>query len=67
MYRKETVEVEMMDGTSKQAMVYIMNDGEPCLPSEYYYGTIRCGYADVGLDEKYLYTALADTVKRMQK
>ena len=44
-----------------------MYDGEPCLPSEYYYGTIRCGYADVGLDEKYLYTALADTVKRMQK
>lgn len=67
MYRKETVDVEMMDGTTKQAMVYIMNDGEPSLPNEYYYGTIRRGYADVGLDEKYLYTALADTVQRMQK
>ena len=65
-YRKETVKVNLHDRTV-EAMVYIMNGGEPSLPNEYYYGTIRRGYADVGLDEKYLYTALADTVRRMQK
>lgn len=67
LYRKETVDVDMEDGSTQQAMVYIMNEGEPCLPNEYYYGTIRRGYADVGLDEKYLYGALGDTVQRMQK
>lgn len=65
MYRKETVEVELVDGTKVQAMVYIMNDGRPSLPSNYYYDVIREGYNDVGIDEKYLHGALEDTRKRM--
>ncbi len=65
MYRKETVDVEMDDGTKLQAMVYIMNEGRPSLPSEYYYNVIREGYHDVGIDEKYLHGALIDTRKRM--
>ena len=65
MYRKETVEVEMHDGTMRQAMVYIMNGGEARLPSIYYYDTIREGYKDVGIDEKYLHDALIDTKNRM--
>lgn len=67
MYRKETVDVVMHDGTIKQAMVYIMNDGYAGMPSEYYYNTILKGYQDVGLDEKYLEGAIADTKKRMQE
>lgn len=64
-YRKETVTVEMYDGTERQAMVYIMNGGEPQMPSWFYYETIREGYGDVGLDLKYLQAALDDTKKRM--
>ena len=67
MYRKEMVDVVMYDGTIKQAMVYIMNDGHAGMPSDYYYNTILRGYRDVGLDEKYLEGAIADTKKRMQK
>lgn len=67
MYRKETVDVVMHDGTIKQAMVYIMNDGYAGMPSEYYYNTILKGYHDVGLDDKYLEDAIADTKKRMQE
>lgn len=65
LYRKETVEVEMVDGTKVQAMVYVMNEGKPSLPNKYYYDVIHEGYHDVGLDEKYLHGALADTKKRM--
>lgn len=66
MYRKETVDVVMHDGTIKQAMVYIMNDGYAGMPSSYYYNTILKGYKDIGLDEKYLEDAIADTKQRMQ-
>lgn len=66
MYRKETVTVEMYDGTEKQAMAYIMNGGEPMTPSSGYYDTIERGYNDVGLDLKYLKAAVDDTKKRMR-
>lgn len=65
-YRKETVTVTMKDGTEKQAMVYIMNAGEPMMPPMGYYETILQGYGDVGLDSKYLQMALDDTKKRMR-
>lgn len=65
-YRKETVTVEMQDGTEKQAMVYIMNAGEPMMPPTGYYETILQGYGDVGLDPKHLQAALDDTQKRMR-
>lgn len=65
-YRKETVEVEMHSGEKIQAMVYIMNYGEPQLPPQGYYDTIEQGYRDTGLDLKYLMTALDDTEKRIK-
>lgn len=63
-YRKETVEVEMFDGTTKSAMVYIMNGGKADMPPQGYYETILQGYEDVGLDAKYLQAALKDTEVR---
>lgn len=64
-YRKETVTVDMPKG-KVEAMVYIMNGGEPQLPPDGYYKVIEQGYADVGLDSKYLLGALDDTHKRMR-
>ena len=64
-YRKETVTVDMLKG-KVEAMVYIMNGGEPQLPPDGYYKVIEQGYADVGLDSKYLLGALDDTQKRMR-
>lgn len=65
LYRKETVSVELKDKTVK-AMVYIMNEGKPQLPVEYYYNVILEGYQDVGIDPKYLETAIKDTRQRMR-
>ena len=64
-YRKETVKVELADKTV-DAMVYIMNSGEPQMPPDGYYKVIEDGYGDVGLDIKYLLAALDDTQKRMR-
>lgn len=64
-YRKETVTVDMPNG-AVEAMVYIMNEGKPNMPSGFYYNTIHEGYRDVGLDPKYLQAALDDTKKRMR-
>lgn len=64
-YRKETVKVELTDKTV-EAMVYIMNSGEPQMPPDGYYKVIEDGYGDVGLDTKYLLAALDDTQKRMR-
>lgn len=66
LYRKETIDVELSNGTVVKAMVYIMNYGEPALPPNEYYRTILEGYRDVGLDEKYLQEALNDTKKRIK-
>lgn len=65
LYRKETVSVELKDKTV-EAMVYIMNEGKPQLPGEYYYNVILEGYQDVGIDPKYLETAIKDTRQRMR-
>ena len=64
LYRKETIEVEMKD-KKVQAMVYIMNEGRPQLPSKGYLEVIAEGYDDVGLDKFYLEEALLDTESRM--
>ena len=47
-------------------MVYVMNSGEPQMPSRYYLETIVEGYYDVGLDTIYLKEALEDTERRMR-
>lgn len=65
LYRKEMIDVEMDDGTKVNAMVYIMNYGEPALPYKEYLNTIIKGYQDVGLDPSYLEEALIDTKNRI--
>lgn len=66
LYRKETVSVTVREQTL-QAMVYIMNEGEPRKPHQGYYDIILQGYRDVGLDPKALQAALDDTERRMKK
>lgn len=66
LYRKEEVEFNL-NGKIDKGMVYIMNAGEPALPSEYYYNVIRDGYLDTGLDITYLEDALKDTYQRIKK
>ena len=64
LYRKAMVEVELK-GKAVKAMVYLMNDGLPCLPSKWYLDAIAQGYEDVGLDTVHLTVALEDTRERM--
>lgn len=67
LYRKENISVRMMDGSENEAMVYIMNEGSPRLPNNYYLQTIEQGYDDIGLDKKVLQVALEDTRLRMKR
>lgn len=67
LYRKEIVTVDM--GKEKvDAMVYIMNEdqGRYALPNKSYYGTIMGGYEDIGLDTRYLKTALVRTAEKIE-
>ena len=64
LYRKEDITVELKD-KKVQAMVYIMNDGKPAMPSRSYLQVIAEGYDDVGLDKYYLKEALEDTESRL--
>ncbi|MBE6758742.1 MAG: gamma-glutamylcyclotransferase [Ruminococcaceae bacterium] len=57
-YRKEYVDLRF-NGEIVTAMVYIMNGGERCAPSDYYLNTIREGYGDFCFDEGYLLDALS--------
>ena len=66
LYRKEDIKVKMEDGEELTAMVYIMNRGEPHMPSAGYFTTIRQGYKDVGLNETYLKQALEYTESKMR-
>jgi hypothetical protein len=66
LYRKETVEIEVR-GRKLKAMVYLMNNGRPAMPSTGYYRTIAEGYDNVGLDLAYLEAALKDTQRRMMR
>lgn len=67
LYRKEWVDVQMYDGSVVKAMVYIMNYGKGSVPNRYYYNTIREGYEDVGLDEKYLITAYDESIEANER
>ena len=64
LYRKEELEVEVR-GQTLRAIVYIMNSGQPQLPSINYLNVIYDGYNDVGLDLRYLEGAVEDTKKRI--
>lgn len=61
-YRKETVTVEL-NGEPVEAMVYIMNDGQPLgRPGWSYYNTILEGYKANGLDLNYFRNAVNDAI-----
>lgn len=61
LYRKEMIEVVLDNGEKVEAMVYIMNNGNPDLPHKNYLKTIIQGYHDVGFDIVYLKEAIEDT------
>ena len=75
LYRKETLpvagitwlpnEITSMpaDVTEVPAMIYIMNQGNPAQPSDYYLDTIVQGYRSVGFHVRYL----AECIRRLQK
>lgn len=67
LYRKEMIPVEMEDGTTVEAMVYLMNAGKPQMPWDSYLETIVVGYKDIGLDPIYIEAALKDTKARLGK
>lgn len=49
-YYKRTLNITSADGSTKNAMVYIMNSrATPGIPSSHYIQTIYQGYLDVGL------------------
>lgn len=60
-YRQEKMTFEM-DGKTYEGMAYLINYGELSPPSSRYYNTILQGYKENGLDEKYLQTALENSL-----
>ncbi len=59
-YHKEFFDISL-NGTSKKALIYIMNDGyEKALPSEPYFNCILDGYIDCGIDTEQLFKAMFD-------
>lgn len=71
LYRKESIKVQMDDGTDLVGMVYLMNetyaDGwkkmYPCTPSSGYFQTIKTGYESFGFDTAFLEQARQATEK----
>ena len=51
-----------LDGKEVNGMAYLMNYGKLSPPSQQYYNTILQGYRENGLDEKYLQTALENSL-----
>lgn len=62
LYRQETMSFEL-NGREVEGMAYLMNYGELSPPSKQYYNTILQGYRENGLDEKYLQTALENSIQ----
>lgn len=58
LYRKEMLDVSI-NGTSRPALVYIMNNGaEKTLPSEPYFNCVLDGYVDCGINTEQLFEAM---------
>lgn len=62
LYRQETMFFEL-NGREVEGMAYLMNYGKLSPPSQQYYNTILQGYRENGLDEKYLQTALENSLQ----
>ena len=61
LYRQEKMSFDL-DGKEVLGMAYLMNYGELSPPSQQYYNTFLQGYRENGLDEKYLQTALENSL-----
>ncbi len=61
LYRQETMSFDL-NGKEVNGMAYLMNYGTISPPSQQYYNTILQGYRENGLDEKYLQTALENSL-----
>lgn len=58
LYRKEMLDITI-NGTTKQALVYIMNDGAgKALPSEPYFNCVLDGYVDCEMNTEQLFEAM---------
>lgn len=64
LYRKEYIEIELK-GQKVKAMLYLMNDGMPSMPTKWYLDAIAQGYEDIGLDTVHLTRALEYTKEQM--
>jgi gamma-glutamylcyclotransferase (GGCT)/AIG2-like uncharacterized protein YtfP len=63
LYRKENIKIKL-DGKTRTAMVYIMNEGRPLgQPGAFYYYTILEGYKAAGFDPAILKKATEDSVE----
>lgn len=62
LYRQEEMTFEL-NGKTCTGMAYLMNYGELSPPSQMYYNIILQGYKENGLDEKYLQTALQNSLQ----
>lgn len=64
MYHKLECDIEV-ECSALKAMVYVMNNDmrEYQLPTGYYFNVVLEGYANMGLDEKYIYEAVSRTKK----
>lgn len=57
-----------LDGRSVNAMVYVMNDGNPLgAPSDYYLNTILEGYKSAGFDSDFLEQAVEKSIRLAQE
>ncbi len=60
LYRKEMLDISL-NGTPKQALVYIMNKGAgKAIPSESYFNCVLDGYLDSGINTDQLFEAMID-------
>ena len=59
-YVKETINVILDNGKTESAIVYVMAENRKgiCPPTQSYFGCIRDGYIENGIDVEYLYDAL---------
>lgn len=58
MYRKEYVDIEI-NGKTKKALLYLINDLKPKFPDKLYFERLLIGYNDFKFDRKYLDEAVS--------
>lgn len=75
LYRREVIPADRVtvkqwfspDIKLSDSLVYVMNSKEYGIPSRYYYETVRSGYMQCGLDEKFLVEAFQKSANKYRK